>query len=66
MLFFLLRDVFESPFGFHILKIEKRRGEQYYGAHLLIKNEISEKALADLKRKCDSILGEVKNENISW
>ena len=26
-----ISEVFESPFGFHILKIEKRRGEQYYG-----------------------------------
>ena len=44
-------DVFESPFGFHILKIEKRRGEQYYGSHILLKNEISEQDLADLKEK---------------
>ena len=61
-----ISEVFESPFGFHILKIEKRRGEQYYGSHILIKNEISENALADLKVKCDSILSEVKNESISW
>ena len=61
-----ISDVFESPFGFHILKIEKRRGEQYYGSHILIKNEISEKALADLKVKCDSILTELKNERTSW
>ena len=61
-----ISNVFESPFGFHILKIEKRRGEQYYGSHILIKNEISENALAELKQKCDSILNEVKNESISW
>ena len=61
-----ISEVFESPFGFHILKIEKRRGEQYYGSHILIKNEISENALADLKVKCDSILSEVKNKSISW
>jgi len=59
-------DVFESPFGFHILKIEKRRGEQYYGSHILLKNEISEQALADLKEKCISILGEVQIKKITW
>ena len=31
-------------------KIEKRRGEQYYGSHILLKNEISEQDLADLKK----------------
>ena len=59
-------DVFESPFGFHILKIEKRRGEQYYGSHILLKNEISEQALADLKEKCISILEEVQIKKITW
>lgn len=62
----VISEVFESPFGFHILKIEKRRGEQYYGSHILIKNEISESALADLKVKCDSILTKLKNGNITW
>ena len=61
-----ISDVFESPFGFHILKIEKRRGEQYYGSHILIKNEISENALGELKVKCDSILRELNNRNITW
>ena len=59
-------DVFESPFGFHILKIEKRRGEQYYGSHILLKNEISEQDLADLKEKCISISEEIKMKKISW
>ena len=59
-------DVFESPFGFHILKIEKRRGEQYYGSHILLKNEISEQDLADLKEKCISISGEIKMKKITW
>ena len=58
--------VFESPFGFHILKIEKRRGEQYYGSHILLKNEISEQDLAELKEKCISISGEVKMKKITW
>ena len=61
-----ISDVFESPFGFHILRIEKRRGDQYYGSHILLKNEISENDLADLKEKCISISGDIKANKISW
>ena len=61
-----ISNVFESPFGFHILKIEKRRGDQYYGSHILLKNEISEQDLADLKEKCISISGEIKSQKITW
>ena len=60
-----ISNVFESPFGFHILKIEKRRGDQYYGSHILLKNEISEQDLADLKEKCISISGEIKSQKIT-
>jgi len=61
-----ISDVFESPFGFHILKVEKRRGEQYYGSHILVKNEISELELRVLKEKCDSILSTVLQNKNSW
>ena len=61
-----ISDVFESPFGFHILKVEKRRGEQYYGSHILIKNEISELELRVLKERCDSILSTVSQNKNSW
>ena len=61
-----ISDIFESPFGFHILKVEKRRGEQYYGSHILIKNEISELELRVLKERCDSILSTVSQNKNSW
>ena len=59
-------DVFESPFGFHILKIEKRRGEQYYGSHILVKNEINEEDLKILKERCNSIFDELRADKITW
>ncbi len=59
-------EVFESPFGFHILKVEKRRGEQYYGSHILIKNEMNEKDLYEIKEKLSEIVEDVKQDKISW
>ena len=59
-------EVFESPFGYHILKIEKRRGEQYYGSHILLKNEIGEKDLIEIKEELVKIIEDVQNGNILW
>ncbi len=59
-------EVFESPFGYHILIIEKRRGEQYYGAHILLKNEKSEKQLLEIRKRLKEIILEVENGDISW
>lgn len=47
--------VFESTYGYHILKIEKRRGEQFYGRHILLCLKPSFEQLAICKKKLDSI-----------
>ena len=59
-------EVFESPYGYHILSIEKRRGEQYYGSHILIKNKISDKDLVSIKQNLDKIITEIAEGEISW
>ena len=58
--------VFESPFGYHIVKIEKRRGEQYYGSHILLCTEISESELVNVKEKIKSVKADIDAENKSW
>ena len=59
-------EVFESPYGYHILKVEKRRGEQYYGSHILIKNKIADKDLVTIKQNLDQIASEIANGKLSW
>ncbi|MDG2344023.1 MAG: peptidylprolyl isomerase [Flavobacteriales bacterium] len=58
--------VFESPFGYHIVKIEKRRGEQYYGSHILLCTEISESELVNVKEKIKAVKADIDSENKSW
>ena len=58
--------VFESPFGYHIVKIEKRRGEQYYGSHILLCTEISESELVNVKEKIKSVKAESCSTIILW
>ena len=59
-------EVFESPYGYHILKVEKRRGEQYYGSHILIKNKIADKDLVSIKQNLDQIASEITEGKLSW
>ena len=61
-----ISEVFESPFGFHILKIEKRRGDQYYGSHILVKSEKSDNELKEIKIQLQDIINNVKNGKLSW
>lgn len=48
-------DPFETPFGYHIIFIEKIRGQELDLRHILLKPEISEEALAKAKSELDSI-----------
>jgi len=61
-----ISEVFESSYGYHITKIEKRRGEQYYGSHILLCKQVSETQLADIKKKIQSIKDQIIEEEITW
>jgi peptidyl-prolyl cis-trans isomerase SurA len=52
-------DPFETPFGYHIIFIEKIRGQELDLRHILLKPEISELALANAKSELDSIRQQV-------
>ena len=59
-------EVFESPFGYHICKIEKRRGEQYKGRHILLAFKVGSKQLIEAKGKLDKIGKEIEGKTITW
>lgn len=59
-------EVFESPFGFHILVIEERRGEQYSGRHILLQSKVGDQQLMDAKLKLDSIRTELNAGRLNW
>ena len=50
-----ISDPFESPFGFHIIYMEKIRGQEVDLRHILIQPEVPQKALDDAKAQLDSI-----------
>ncbi|MGF1559250.1 MAG: peptidylprolyl isomerase [Flavobacteriaceae bacterium] len=52
-------EPFESAFGFHIIYIEKIRGQELDLRHILVVPKISDQALASLKVELDSIRQQV-------
>ncbi|MEC8969433.1 MAG: peptidylprolyl isomerase [Bacteroidota bacterium] len=59
-------EIFESSYGFHIALIEKRRGEQYYGSHILLCKQVSENQLAKVKSKLETVRSEILSNSVSW
>ncbi len=56
-----LSQVFETEYGFHILELFERRGDQYRGRHILLIPKISDREVMNAKRKLDSISELIKN-----
>jgi peptidyl-prolyl cis-trans isomerase SurA len=58
-------EVFESKWGYHILKVESKRGDEIDVRHILIIPEPSPEDLFKAKTTLDSIVAYVKKDSIS-
>lgn len=54
-----ISEPFESEFGWHILKVEKIRGQVVDARHILIRPEISDDAREEAKAELDSIRSKI-------
>ncbi len=61
-----ISEPFESAFGYHIIFIEKIRGQELDLRHILIQPEISDKALEEAKTELDSIRSKIINEEFTF
>jgi peptidyl-prolyl cis-trans isomerase SurA len=50
-----LSEVFETQFGFHLMELKERRGEQYNSRHILLKAKITANDMVKAENKLDSI-----------
>ncbi|MAW21028.1 MAG: hypothetical protein CMD16_01360 [Flavobacteriales bacterium] len=61
-----ISEVVESQFGFHIIQLIERRGEQINVRHILLKIKVSSTALYNAKMKIEDIEKEIKEGKISF
>jgi len=58
--------VFESPFGFHIIKLENRTLDEMEASHILIRPEISKEDEAKAINKLNQIRASIKKDSTSF
>jgi peptidyl-prolyl cis-trans isomerase SurA len=61
-----ISEVFESDYGYHIVKLIERKGDDYKCQHILIIAEFANNALEESALKLDSCYKKLKVEEITW
>ncbi|MBB6500262.1 peptidylprolyl isomerase [Pedobacter cryoconitis] len=61
-----LSPVFETEFGFHILQVVERRGEQVHARHILIRPQTTPQSLDRAKLHADSVYNNVIANKLSF
>ncbi|MBL7811899.1 MAG: peptidylprolyl isomerase [Bacteroidetes bacterium] len=61
-----LSEVFESSFGYHLMKLVKRKGERVIARHILIRAENTSADYAVVMARMDSIFYLLNEKQITW
>jgi peptidyl-prolyl cis-trans isomerase SurA len=61
-----LSDIVETPFGFHLMIVDEKRGDKLKIRHLLIKPKVSRADLSAVQETMDSLLHQLRVDSISW
>ncbi len=61
-----LSDVVETPFGYHLIIVDEKRGDKLKVRHILIKPKTLASDLAIVKVTMDSILHELRVDSLGW
>ena len=61
-----LSPVFETEFGYHVLQVVERRGEQVHARHILIRPQNTPQSMDRLKLHADSIYNNINNKKITF
>jgi len=61
-----ISPVFETDFGFHVLQVIERRGEQVHARHILIRPQTTPQSLNRAKLHADSVFNNISDKKISF
>lgn len=61
-----ISEPFKSDFGFHIILLEKIRGQEYDVRHVLIRPEVTQEAVAEAKKLIDEVRAKIVDGSLSF
>lgn len=61
-----LSPVFETEFGYHVLQVIERRGEQVHARHILIRPQTTPESLNRVKLHADSVYNNLIDKKLSF
>lgn len=61
-----ISGVFETEFGYHIMQMIERRGEQYHARHILLKPKTTSADMNSAKEKLIEIQGWIAADSLTW
>ena len=61
-----MSDIVETPFGYHLIIVDEKRGDKLKARHILIKPKVTRMDLAVIRERMDSILHQLQVDSISW
>lgn len=61
-----ISPVFESPFGFHLMKVAKRMGERVLASHILIRADYTTSDFTAIQQRIDSAYDLLYEKKIDW
>lgn len=61
-----ISEIVESQYGFHIIQLIKRRGDQINVRHILLKPKVSSTALYDAKLEIENIESQIRDGKITF
>ena len=61
-----MSDIVETPFGYHLIIVDEKRGDKLKARHILIKPKVTRADLAIVRDRMDSIVHQLRVDSITW
>ncbi|WP_223549189.1 peptidylprolyl isomerase [Aestuariivivens sp. NBU2969] len=61
-----ISEPFETDFGFHIIHLQKIRGQEYDVSHLLLRPKVSNEAISEAKERLEKVRQRIVSGDISF